>query len=134
MTRDRSFLRRWSFFTGALLVLAEPARAKDLILFDGSSVAAVVYDANGDMPVAKIAQLLGHDLTALSGRAPAVTADFTAVKGPAVVIASWRRFRTRSKSGSSGTFAESSRTRWGTVHLPGAGAPGCSVRRIRETS
>jgi len=56
MTRDRSFLRRWSFFTGALLVLAEPARAKDLILFDGSSVAAVVYDANGDMPVVKIAQ------------------------------------------------------------------------------
>ena len=42
---------------------------------------------------------------------------FARSKGPTVVIASWRRRRTRSKSGSSGTLAEYSRTRWGIGRL-----------------
>jgi hypothetical protein len=78
----------WKTIIGAALALlfATPSYASDLTLFDGRSVAGIVYDPSGGEPVARVAKLLAHDLTALSGRAPLVTASFSGQTGDAVVI------------------------------------------------
>lgn len=55
-------------------------------MFDGSTVAAVDYDPAGGAPIAKVAELLAHDLTALTGRAPQVLTEVAAAKGPAVIV------------------------------------------------
>lgn len=57
-----------------------------MTLFDQGSLISVVYDKDGGTPIAKAAELLSHDLKALSGGTPAVTSDFSFVRGDAVVI------------------------------------------------
>jgi len=54
--------------------------------FDGAAVQTVVFDDSEGAPIAKAADLLKHDLTSLSGRQPAVTANFDQGKGPGVII------------------------------------------------
>ena len=78
-----SNLLRWAFV--ALLFAAAPARAENTVLFDGKSVATVVYDPAGGAPIAKAAALLAHDLGAVSGRKPAVSTALPA-QGTAVLI------------------------------------------------
>jgi hypothetical protein len=74
---------------GLALLTSGSANAADLTLFDGKSVAGVVYDSSGGMPIAKVSALLSHDLTALTGHAPKVTEGFAGQSGPAVVIGLW---------------------------------------------
>jgi hypothetical protein len=57
---------RWAIT--ALLLAAIPAQAADITLFDGKTVAPVVYDLSGGTPIAKAADLLAHDLGAVSGK------------------------------------------------------------------
>ncbi len=52
----------------ALVVGAPAAQAASLTLYDGKTVAAVAYDATDAAPLAKAADMLAHDLDALSGR------------------------------------------------------------------
>jgi hypothetical protein len=54
--------------------------------FEASTVQTVVFDDSGGTPIGKAAELLKHDLSALSGRPPAVTASFDRAKGPGVII------------------------------------------------
>ncbi len=68
----------------AALSIYAPVHAADVTLFDGKTVAGVVYD--GDTPVEKAAQLLAHDLGALSGRAPAVAKTTDGASGPLVIV------------------------------------------------
>jgi hypothetical protein len=69
-----------------VLAVATPAQATDIALFDGKSVASIAYDETDGVPIAKVAALLSHDLTALTGHKPLVASSLAGVKGPAVVI------------------------------------------------
>ncbi len=71
------------FLASALALLA---RAESLTLYDGSAPPAVVYAADGGAPIAKVAELLGHDLQALTGSAPLVTPAFDSATGTAVIV------------------------------------------------
>jgi hypothetical protein len=66
--------------------LALSTHADEITLFDGTSTVTVVYATDGGAPIAKVAELLGHDLRALTGHDPLVTSAFDGVKGPAVII------------------------------------------------
>ncbi len=68
----------------ALLFICVPARAAEITLFDGKSVAAIVVD--GGTPIRKAGELLARDLAALSGRAPAVAESTEGAKGALVII------------------------------------------------
>lgn len=68
------------------LGLSETVAAAEPGSFDGAQVQSVVYDGAGGAPIAKVADLLRHDLTALSGRGPAVSANFKEAKGTGVII------------------------------------------------
>jgi hypothetical protein len=70
----------------ALSLAVLPAQAETVTLFDREGLAAVVYDQESGAPIAKAADLLAHDLKALSGAAPAISTGFTAAKGNAVFI------------------------------------------------
>ena len=78
-----SHTARWAL--AALLVAILPARAADMMLFDGKTVATIVADKQSGVPVAKAADLLARDLGAVSGRRPVVAAGLPAA-GPAVLI------------------------------------------------
>ncbi|HEY1803124.1 MAG TPA: glycosyl hydrolase 115 family protein [Terracidiphilus sp.] len=54
--------------------------------FDVSAIRAVVFDGTAGVPIAKVADLLKHDLTAMSGHEPAVTSNFTSARGTGVII------------------------------------------------
>jgi hypothetical protein len=73
---------RWAL--GALVLVLFPATAGDFTLFDGKTVAAIVADTNSGVPIAKAAELLARDLTAISGRKPKVVTNLPA--GVAVLI------------------------------------------------
>jgi len=68
------------------ILLVPAAQAGSMTLFDRSGLVSVVYDKSGGTPIAKASELLSHDLRALSGGAPAVTSDFSSVRGDAVMI------------------------------------------------
>lgn len=68
----------------AALVICLPARASDISLFDGKAVAGVVYD--GGEPIHKAAELLAHDLGALTGKAPVVADKADGASGTLVII------------------------------------------------
>lgn len=70
----------------ASLVLFLPTRAAQLTLFDGTAPPAVVYAADGGVPIAKVAALLGHDLHSLTGSEPLVTPAFDRATGTAVLV------------------------------------------------
>src|SRR5215472_8223896 len=78
----------WKTIIGAMLALlaTTPCRASDLTLFDGKSVAAIVYDPSGGEPIARAAKLLAHDLNALSGHVPNVGASLSGQTGDTVII------------------------------------------------
>ena len=65
---------------------ALPEATQQVTLFDGRSVASIVYDKTSGAPIAKAAELLQHDLTALSGHSPVLGSKFPGIRGPAVVI------------------------------------------------
>lgn len=68
------------------LRLAPSAGAETVTLFDGRQVSAVLFDTDSGAPIQKSANLLAHDLQAMSGSAPVISADTGTVKGDAVVI------------------------------------------------
>lgn len=70
----------------AALLLASAAAAEPVALFDGHGAPAVVYAADGGTPIAKVAELLGRDLQALTGTEPVVTPVFDRATGPAVIV------------------------------------------------
>jgi hypothetical protein len=74
---------RWALT--ALLLAAIPAQAAETVLFDGKTVASVVYDPSGGAPIRKAAELLAHDLGAVSGRKVQVTSTLPG-RGTAVLI------------------------------------------------
>ena len=85
--RRKVFRRQWGIaaaFTAIVLLCS--ARAAELVLFDGGAAPAIVYDADGGAPIGKVAELLRHDLHALTGREPAVTTAFDRISGPAIII------------------------------------------------
>ena len=63
------------WIAGALLALAiaAPAGASPVTLYDGKAVVSVVYDKASGTPIAKAAELLARDLTALTGHKPAIS-------------------------------------------------------------
>ncbi len=76
----------WVALIGAAASIPAAAKSPDAVLYDGKTVAAVVYDSASGTPIAKSAELLSHDLKALSGQEPSVTADFSAPKGTGVIV------------------------------------------------
>lgn len=70
----------------AYSALAVSTHAHEITLFDRTTTATVVYAVDGGAPIAKAAELLGHDLRALSGHDPLVSSTLDHVKGPAVII------------------------------------------------
>ncbi|MEJ1970254.1 MAG: glycosyl hydrolase 115 family protein [Rhizomicrobium sp.] len=68
----------------ALLSICAPARAAEMTLFDGRTVANVVAD--GGVPVQKAGALLAHDLSALSGQSATVGRSADGAKGPLVIV------------------------------------------------
>jgi hypothetical protein len=70
----------------AALIAATPARAADMSLFDGKTAVCVVYDKAGGVPISNAAELLRHDLSALTGTISQVSSDFTKTHGTAVII------------------------------------------------
>jgi len=79
---------RVAAYLGWMVLMSVGAGAKpaDITLYDGKTVASVVYDIASGTPVRKSAELLSHDLTQLSGHRPALTADFKAGKGTGVIV------------------------------------------------
>ena len=70
----------------ALLCGSAVAKSPEIALYNGGSVASVVYDSASGVPMRKAAELLSHDLTELSGRKPLVAPDLRVAKGPGVII------------------------------------------------
>ncbi|HZZ56585.1 MAG TPA: hypothetical protein VFE31_02055 [Opitutaceae bacterium] len=68
------------------LALAGFARGSELILFDGSTVPAVVYDARDGAPIAHAAELLAGDLRSLTGIQPPVVPSVAQGRGAAVIV------------------------------------------------
>ena len=68
------------------ITAALPIRAEQLTLFDGKTPPVVVYAEDGGAPVRKVAELLSHDLKALTGSEPLVTPDFKRASGTGVII------------------------------------------------
>lgn len=62
---------------------ATPAEAGS---FDAATVQTVAFDDLGGVPIAKAADLLKHDLTALTGRPPLVTSSFDRARGSGIII------------------------------------------------
>lgn len=56
-------------FWCALTVPVPAARAESMALFEHGKLAAVTYDKDSGVPISKAAELLAHDLNALSGAA-----------------------------------------------------------------
>jgi hypothetical protein len=71
----------WLALSVGLLTFSGAARAEQWVVFEQASVPLVIYDKAGGTPIAKVAELLGRDLTALSGRKPAVSPASAAMKG-----------------------------------------------------
>ncbi|MDE2630504.1 MAG: glycosyl hydrolase 115 family protein, partial [Alphaproteobacteria bacterium] len=70
----------------AALVIITPALADNLVLFDGKTVASIVYAGSDGTAMSKAAALLSHDLSELTGRLPTVASSVSGGKGVAVVI------------------------------------------------
>ncbi|MDX3899271.1 MAG: glycosyl hydrolase 115 family protein [Sphingobium sp.] len=62
------------------------AAPSDVTLYDGHSVASVVYDGTSGTPVRKAAELLTRDLAQLSGHAPVVTSNSKMARGTGVIV------------------------------------------------
>ena len=72
---------------GLLLALTTAsAPAAQITLYDGKTVAAIAYSKADGTPIAKAAQLLAHDLTALTGHNPVITTDMAGQGGTTIVI------------------------------------------------
>jgi len=81
----RAALQRAGLGISLAVLLALPAAAGSLTLYDGHDVAAVVTDGSS-VPLGKAAALLAHDLAALTGHAPKVATDVKAARGTAVIV------------------------------------------------
>jgi hypothetical protein len=74
-------------FAAALLVPATGrAAAGDLALYDGRHLARIVHEDGGAPQLAKAAELLGRDLTALSGVPAQISTDAAHGAGPGIII------------------------------------------------
>jgi hypothetical protein len=65
---------------------AEAGSAGQLVLSDQTAVAYVTYDKVGGAPIEKVAALLAHDLSSLSGRQSIVAPNMKGVSGTGVII------------------------------------------------
>jgi hypothetical protein len=77
---------RFEIVAGILVALFAclPARASQIALFDSKAVARVVYD--GGAPVHKAAELLARDLSALTGKVPAIANTADGAGGTLIII------------------------------------------------
>jgi hypothetical protein len=79
----------WLITLLAGLIFALPATASTangMLLFDAQTMVSIRYDSTSGTPIAMAAAMLSHDLSALSGRTPAVSADLKSGEGPGVII------------------------------------------------
>lgn len=83
--RARNSLTTVLLITFAFALIA-PAVGAQGNSFDGTTVQFVMYDDAGGAPIAKVADLLKHDLTALTGRETAVASTFKGARGDGVII------------------------------------------------
>jgi hypothetical protein len=67
-------------------IAAQPASAARVALYDGKTVAAIGYDKADGVPIAKAADLLAHDLTALTAHKPVIAASLAGNGATTVVI------------------------------------------------
>jgi hypothetical protein len=65
---------------------AAAGRAGQLVLSDQTAVAYVTYDKAGGAPIEKVAALLAHDLSSLSGRQSIVAPNMQGASGTGVII------------------------------------------------
>jgi hypothetical protein len=63
---------RLAVFLFAITVVAGPAAAASLPLYDGKTLPTVAYAEGAEKPLQKAAALLAHDLTDLTGQTPAI--------------------------------------------------------------
>ncbi|MGF7151052.1 hypothetical protein FHS96_004713 [Sphingomonas zeicaulis] len=77
-------MRRAIFGVLAAASSATIAHAEEAVLFDGTQVAGIVHD--GAKPSALAGDMLARDLTALTGKVPAVSADLTRCAALCIVI------------------------------------------------
>jgi hypothetical protein len=71
--------------SAAALAFTTPVAAQRLTLFDGGEAPHIVHDDARAAPLAKAADLLAHDLSALTGKAATVTTRARA-DGPTVIV------------------------------------------------
>ena len=69
----------------AASLLASASHAGELTLFDGQAAPTIVYDDAKAPPLGKAAELLAHDLAALTGKTPVVARKATG-QGPVVIF------------------------------------------------
>jgi Glycosyl hydrolase family 115/Gylcosyl hydrolase family 115 C-terminal domain len=115
-------------FAGAVPPAA--AAAASLTLFDGGSVAAIAYDKRGDAPFENVAALLAHDLTALTGRTPAIGSDPAGAEGPTIIIglaSSPEIAALLGKNGISSTPIDGKWEAYGRAVVPAPGNPGAKA-------
>lgn len=82
--RNRRWLRHALLAALAGAAPAAIANAEDAVLFDGTQVAGIVHD--GATPSALAGDMLARDLTALTGKAPLVSADLARCPAICIVI------------------------------------------------
>lgn len=78
--------RRGLLLALALFSLVLPSVAQVQASFDATLVQSVVYDRSGGVPIAKVSELLGRDLTSLTGRHPGIASDFRHAQGPGIIV------------------------------------------------
>lgn len=70
----------------AVLALVPSGALASSVLLDGAKIELVTYDRDGGTPIAKVAELLRHDLTALRGTAPAIMPNLPHTGGDGILI------------------------------------------------
>ena len=62
------------------------AQAAEVTLYDGGTPPTIFHAPQGGTPIAKVADLLARDLTALTGQQPVVTSKLHEISGTAIII------------------------------------------------
>lgn len=74
------------FAAFAVFGASASAASARMELFDGKTVASIVYDGQGGTPIRKAAQLLSHDLSHLTGRTPVTARKQSGLSGNGIII------------------------------------------------
>ncbi|MBC9032401.1 glycosyl hydrolase 115 family protein [Sphingomonas sp. JC676] len=93
-----------------LVGLAAPARAQQIVLFDGRQLAGIVHDRERSATLA--AELLGRDLTRVTGQAPVVSPDLAHCAKLCIVVGRYDSDLVRAVAQDTGVELSALRGQW----------------------